>query len=84
MIISPGLRLLLLVLAGILPTWQKFFSLSSDFTLRGLAAPILESATVACVIVIARTRNPIVDGEPIEAKIVNTPKEPVKTEEVKP
>lgn len=63
MIISPLIRLCLLVFAGIVPVWQKFVSLSQDFTLRGLATPLLESLGIACVIVIARTKNPLVDGE---------------------
>ena len=63
MIISPLIRLFLLVFAGIIPVWQRFVSLSQDFTLRGLATPLLESLGIACVIVIARTKNPLVDGE---------------------
>lgn len=63
MIISPLSRLFLLVLAGVLPVWQRFVSLSQDFTLRGLAAPLIDSLGIACVIVIARTKNPLVDGE---------------------
>lgn len=63
MIISPLTRLFLLVLAGVLPVWQRFVSMSQDFTLRGLAAPLIDSLGIACVIVIARTKNPLVDGE---------------------
>ena len=63
MIISPLSRLFLLVLAGVVPVWQRFVSLSQDFTLRGLSTPLLESLGIACVITIARTKNPLVDGE---------------------
>jgi len=63
MIISPLIRLSLLILAGVIPVWQRFVSLSQDFTLRGLATPLLESLGIACVITIARTKNPLVDGE---------------------
>lgn len=81
MIISPSSRLILLVLAGITPVWERFFNNSTDYSLRGLAIPILGSISVAVVIVIARTRNPLVDGEPPKVEIVNTPKNPVPTEE---
>lgn len=64
MIVPPWLRLLLLVLAGIIPRWQSFFTTSTDYSLRGLAMPIIDSVGIACVIIIARTRNPLVDGEP--------------------
>lgn len=80
MIVPPWFRLLLLVLAGIIPRWQLFFTTSTDYTLRGLAMPIVDSIGVACVIIIARTRNPLVDGEPIKAEIVNTAEEPAKVE----
>ena len=63
MIVSPLIRLSLLILAGVIPVWQRFVSLSQDFTLRGLATPLLESFGIACVITIARTKNPLVDGE---------------------
>lgn len=63
MIISPITRLFLLVLAGVLPVWQRFVSMSQDFTLRGMAAPFIDSLGIACVIIIARTKNPLVDGE---------------------
>jgi hypothetical protein len=75
MIISPLTRLFLLVLAGVLPVWQRFVSMSQDFTLRGLAAPLIDSLGIACVIVIARTKNPLVDGEQ------PTIKEPLATSE---
>lgn len=80
MIVPPWFRLLLLVLAGIIPRWQLFFTTSTDYTPRGLAMPIVDSIGVACVIIIARTRNPLVDGEPIKAEIVNTAAEPAKVE----
>ena len=63
MIISPLARLSLLVLAGVLPVWQRFFTLSQDFSLLGIAGPSIDSLGIACVIIIARTKNPLVDGE---------------------
>lgn len=83
MIIAPWFRLFLLIMAGVLPVWQRFFTTSTDFTFRGLAMPTIDSLGVACVIVIARTRNPLVDGEPINAKIVNTTTDPANVTEIK-
>lgn len=83
MMISPFMRLLLLVLAGILPVWQRFFTTSTDYTLRGLAMPIIDSLGVGCVIVIARTRNPLVDGDPAKVEAINKPSNPVPTEDIK-
>lgn len=81
MIVSPFFRLVLLVLAGIVPRWQLFFTTSTDYSLRGLAMPAIDSIGIACVIIIARTRNPLVDGEPME--VVAPKGEPLKVTEVK-
>ncbi len=81
--VSPLIRLLLLVTAGVLPVWQKFFSLSSDYTFRGLAAPLIESASIACVVVIARTRNALVDGDPQKVELSTPPGESLAVHEEK-
>lgn len=86
MIISPGARLFLLVLAGVVPRWQLFFTTSTDYSLRGLAMPMIDSIGIACVVIIARTRNPLVDGEdqPVKTEIVNHPGDPVIVKDAPP
>lgn len=85
MIISPIGRLILLVLAGIVPRWQLFFTTSTDYSLRGLAMPAIDSVGIACVIIIARTRNPLVDGDPpTKVEVTNPPEKPVETHEATP
>lgn len=83
MIIGAIPRLLLYILAGIFPIWSEFVATSSDYTVRGLLRPILASGSVAVVVMLARTRNPLVDGEPSKVEVVNKPENPVPTEEAK-
>ena len=88
MTISPLSRLLLLVAAGILPVWKGFFTTSTDYSLRGLAMPILDALGIAAVIIIARTRNPLVDGlgtdtNPMKAEITNTKADAVPVTQTK-
>jgi hypothetical protein len=83
MIISPATRLLLLVAMVVLPIWQDFVSTSSDYSVRGLLRPIFASAAAAVVVIIARTKNPIVDGDPPKVEVVNTPEKTVETHETK-
>lgn len=82
MIVSPFFRLLLLVIAGIVPRWQAFFTTSTDYSVRGLCMPIIDSLGLACVIIIARTRNPQVDGQPVE--VVAPPGKPLAVIETAP
>jgi hypothetical protein len=85
MIIGPIPRLILYILAGICPIWSEFVAVSSDYSLRGLLRPILASVSVAVVVMLARTRNPLVDGEPpTKVEVTNKPSNPVPTEESKP
>ena len=66
------------------PVWQKFVTTSLDFSLRGLLIPAIDSVGIACVIIIARTRNPLVDGEPpTKVEVTNKPSNPVPTDDVK-
>lgn len=83
MIVAPWLRLVFLILAGVLPRWQLFFSTSSDYSMRGLAMPFVDSLGIAVVIVIARTRNPLIDGEPQKVEVVAPAGEPLKVTETK-
>ena len=55
MIISDAWRLVLYILMGILPVWSDFVAKSSDYTLRGLAMPILASLSTAVAIALAKT-----------------------------
>ncbi len=82
MIISPVWRLTLYILAGIFPIWSEFIATSSDYSLRGLLRPILASGSVAVVVMLARTKNPLVDGEPVEVK--TPPGEPLQVTETPP
>lgn len=55
MIIPDIIRLLLYILMGVLPVWIDFFTKSTDYSLRGLAMPVLSSALTAVTITLART-----------------------------
>lgn len=67
------------MLAAVVPVWSKFFTAAADYSFRGLAIPILESIGIGCLIVIARTRNPLVDGDPpTKVDVVNPPSDPVQ------
>jgi hypothetical protein len=54
-LVSERLRLSLYILMSILPVWQDFFTKSLDFTLRGLAMPIISSMMSAVTVMLART-----------------------------
>lgn len=51
-------RLWLYIAMAILPVWIDFFKLSTDYTLRGLAMPILSSLNVAVIVALAKTSPP--------------------------
>lgn len=63
MTVPPMLRLSLFVLAAMLPVWQEFVTTSQDFTLRGLLKPVIASLYAGAVVLLARTKNPDVDGD---------------------
>lgn len=54
-LISDSLRLVLYICMGVFPIWQEFFTKSTDYSLRGLAMPILASLTTAVTITLAKT-----------------------------
>jgi hypothetical protein len=56
-------RLLLFILAGIVPVWAEFVATSQDWSPRGLLKPVLASVSVAVAVTLARTKNPTVDTE---------------------
>lgn len=58
MIISQFARLWLYIGMSILPVWLDFFKLSTDYTLRGMAMPILTSLNAAIIVVLAKTSPP--------------------------
>lgn len=55
MIIPDGYRLLLYIFMGVIPVWIDFFTKSTDYTLRGLAMPVLSSLLTAVTITLAKT-----------------------------
>lgn len=57
MIISEWTRLVLYILMGVLPVWIDFFTKSTDYSLRGLAMPILSSLLTAVTVTLARTHS---------------------------
>lgn len=48
-------RLILYIAMAILPVWIDFFKISTDYSLRGLAMPILTSINAAVIVTLART-----------------------------
>lgn len=62
MIVNDWFRLILYIAAMVIPIWVKFFTTSTDYTLRGLAIPILESLGAAVVVMLARTKGRTIDG----------------------
>lgn len=62
MTISPVARLLLYIAMAILPVWIDFFKVSTDYSLRGLAMPILTSLNAAVVVMLAKT-SPVVPSK---------------------
>lgn len=50
-------RLLLYIAIGVLPVWIDFFTKSTDYSLRGLAMPVLSSLLTACTVALARTKS---------------------------
>lgn len=81
MIISDAFRLLLYILMGVIPIWADFFAKSTDYTLRGLAMPILASASAATAITLAKTSTKREATQPVE--VVNPPTKPVPILETK-
>lgn len=55
MTLSPRLRLILYMAMAVLPVWIDFFKISTDYSLRGLAMPILTSVNAAVIVALART-----------------------------
>lgn len=55
MTLSPWARLVLYICMAILPVWIDFFKISTDYSLRGLAMPILTSINAAVIVALART-----------------------------
>lgn len=55
MTFPPWARLILYIAMAILPVWIDFFKISTDYSLRGLAMPILTSINAAVIVALART-----------------------------
>jgi hypothetical protein len=53
--IPPWARLLLYMAMSAIPFWIDFFKLSTDYSLRGLAMPILSSLLAMVTVALART-----------------------------
>lgn len=53
--IPPWARLMLYMAMSAIPFWIDFFKLSTDYTLRGLAMPILSSLLAMVTVALART-----------------------------
>ena len=56
MIVPEWFKLTCYMLAPVVPVWSDFFAKSTDYTLRGLAMPILASITAGVSVLLARTR----------------------------
>lgn len=76
MFVSERTRLLLYILMAVLPVWIDFFTKSTDYSIRGLAMPILVSINQAVIVTLAKTalRSPT---KPIE--IATPPGQPLET-----
>lgn len=87
MIISERVRLFLYILMAIFPIWIDFFKLSTDYSLRGLAMPILSSLNAAVVVALAKTSArkelPLSESGAVETVVTNLPSSPLPTVEVK-
>lgn len=55
MIIPNWSRLVLYNIMVILPIWQDFFTKSTDYSIRGLAMPVIASLLAAVTVTLART-----------------------------
>lgn len=88
MIISERARLLLYILMAIFPIWLDFFKLSTDYSFRGLAMPILASLNAAVVVALAKTSSrrdlPLSDSGALETVVTNTTEQPLPTKDVPP
>ncbi len=62
MIVNDWFRLFLYIAAMVIPIWTKFFTTSTDYTMRGLMIPALESVLAAVVVMLARTKGRTIDG----------------------
>ncbi len=67
MIISQAARLWLYIAMAILPIWLDFFKMSTDFSLRGMAMPVIASVNAAVIVALAKTSPP-----PDTAKTITT------------
>ncbi len=81
--LSDNWRLALYVAVVVLPIWQEFFTKSADFSLRGLAMPIISSLSAAAAVTLAKTsaKRPT---EPPKVEVINPPNRPVETHEANP
>lgn len=57
MIVPEWFRLVLFMVAPVVPIWSDFFAKSTDYSVRGLAMPGLQSITAAVSVLLARTRS---------------------------
>lgn len=57
MTLPSGLRLILYNIVSCVPVWTEFFTNKIDYTLRGLAIPILGSIMSMATVTLARTRS---------------------------
>lgn len=53
--LSHTTRLILYIAMAILPVWIDFFKVSTDYSVRGLAMPILTSVNAAVIVTLAKT-----------------------------
>lgn len=87
MIISDRMRLALYILMAIFPIWIDFFKLSTDYSFRGLAMPILTSLNAAVVVALAKTSSkrdlPLSDTGAVETVVTNTAEQPLPTTDIK-
>lgn len=88
--LSQAARLWLYIAMAILPVWIDFFKLSTDYTLRGLAMPILTSINAAVVVALARTSPrpapdlPKTESGAIATEVTNPPTNPLPVTQTPP
>ncbi len=79
MIISDGWRLILYMLASMLPVWMDWLAKSQDMSLRGMMGPALSSFYAAIIVALAKTSAKMDrHSEPMEVKTV--PGQPLQVE----
>lgn len=64
MIIPDWARLLLYIGMAVFPVWIDFFTKSTDYSLRGLAMPVLTSLNAAVVVTLAKTASKTKEPQP--------------------